>query len=75
MQSLAKQRVRFWTEKIIYANIKQVAVIIIIYAGQEEEVITLDEQRRAIGEGDYQTIYRNPAVIYGQEQALGSDSG
>lgn len=60
----------FWTEKIIYANIKQVAVII-IYAGQEEEVITMDGQRREISEGDYQTIYRNPAVIYGRRARTG----
>lgn len=71
MQSLAKQRVRFWTEKIIYANIKQVAVVIIINAGQEEEVITMDGQRREIGEGDYQTIYRNPAVICGRRARTG----
>lgn len=71
MQSLAKQRVRFWKETIIYANIKQVAVIIIIYAGQEEEVITMDGQRREIGEGDYQTIYRNPAVICGRRARTG----
>lgn len=31
----------------------------------------MDGQRRAIGEGDYQTIYRNPAVICGRRARTG----